>query len=149
MSCEGRAIFLLLACSMLHLSRRRWATWLLSAAYLLANVASGLWHDHAHAPTGGVACAHADDGHLDCTADDHDHPSEELAGDHLSARTAGSSHDDDCTVCRAAGQRVLTAQNARLDALHHFCVELTLISSDRPFAAVMRTCRSRAPPLAG
>jgi len=120
---------------MLHPSRHRLARLLLAAGYLAANVLGGWVHDHAeHAAEkkgSGVFCAEGagkDSRPLFLTADD-------------------DGHDDDCTICRAAGQRVLQAPGFQPDGVHAVSAQLAAVLPANPVAPLARSVHSRAPPV--
>jgi hypothetical protein len=130
---------------MLHPRRYRLTTFLLLAAYLAANTLSGLWHDHAEPPGATTAC---------CRHSDHEHAAGEHGASDLadvgSAPVDGAAvHDDDCTVCRFVGQRVLPVASAPLGTWTELSVELSLVHAWQPVVTTVRTTHSRAPPLAG
>jgi len=121
-----------------HPRRSPWLTSLLLSVYLTANVGSGLLHDHDH--------AHYDDHDASrCQVASHDH--EEAEGHGLAP--AHAAHDDDCAVCRLAGQRVMPAEVGGLDDMHQTSVELTVHYVGQTTVSILRSTHSRAPPLLG
>jgi hypothetical protein len=135
--------------SMLHPLRHRVARLLLAAGYLAANVLGGWVHDHAdHAAEekgSGVFCRESAEkdsrplfsalfsaaGVVALTADD----------------AAHGAHDDDCTVCRTAGQRVLQAPGFQPDGVHAVSAQVAAVLPANPIAPLARSIHSRAPPL--
>ena len=126
---------------MTHPSRHRFATILLSAAYALATATGGL-HDHGHAP-GAAKCQHR---HGDHAADGgwsaHEHESDDILSLDSPMSDGDALHDDDCTVCRAAGQRVLVVEPCQLGHLSEMCVELAILQASQPSATFARTHHS-------
>jgi hypothetical protein len=134
---------------MFHPSRHRLSTILLTVAYLTATAAGGLLHDHADASSAhgaAAGCSHAAEHRHgpsgQCEADD-------LAGCGAQSSHGGTPHDDDCTVCRVAGQRVLPLAIVQVAPLCDVRVELTISRCDQPVVAPARTTHSRAPPVVG
>jgi len=135
---------------MLHPRRHRLTTYLLLAAYLVANTLGGLLHDHAE-PLGGTAvcCQHADHEHGDVAQADRAQADRDVAGFGALPAQGGALHDDDCTVCRFVGQRVLPVAESPLGVWTELSVELAIVHASQPVVTTLRTTHSRAPPLVG
>jgi hypothetical protein len=138
-----------------HSSRHRVAKLLLAAGYLAANVLGGWVHDHEmhdHAD-------HADPAMAECCAHDahhgHGEHHDDGATDALPAGVvsltaddaAHGGHDDNCTICRAAGQRVLQAPGFQPDGVHAVSARLAVVLPANPVAPLARSIHSRAPPV--
>jgi hypothetical protein len=130
---------------MLHPRRHRLTTLLLLAAYLAANMFSGLLHDHAEPAGGATACC----GHTDHEHAAGEHASSELVGIGSAPANGTATHDDDCTVCRFVGQRVLPVAGGPMGTWTELSVELSLVHACQPVATILRTTHCRAPPLVG
>ena len=135
---------------MLHPRRHRLTTCLLLAAYLAANTLGGLLHDHA-VPIGGATacCQHTDHEHADREHGDRAHADSDVVGFGALPAQGGALHDDDCTVCRFVGQRVLSAVAGPLCAWTELSVGLAVVHASQPVVTTLRTTHSRAPPLVG
>lgn len=138
------------------LSRRahRLTTWSLLAAYLVANLVGGLFHDHEHAHDcqQSVACAgaeHACDHEHESEHADHHHDADDDAESLALSGTPALDHDHDCAVCRYLGQRILSV--AVVIATTHVpaIAMVALVPADEPHVTLARTTRSRAPPALG
>jgi hypothetical protein len=132
---------------MLHIFRNRLAICLLAVAYLTAGAAGNLLHRHvhnnlAHGDTAGKICQHVHD------HDEHGEHQHSVPDDGLALVAAVADHHDDCTICRAAGQRVVPAAIAQLVELRGFVEPLRVVQTNEPITASARTQHSRAPPRA-
>jgi hypothetical protein len=122
---------------------RRLTTCVLLVAYLAANVLGGWLHDHPHAGSVALACH--------CAGHAHSHDHDEAGSSDSQPTIARDSdehalHDDACSVCRFAGQRVLVAEAAPLEQLCDLVVDLTTVHDVAFVATIARTAHSRAPP---
>jgi hypothetical protein len=130
---------------MLHPRRHRLTTFLLLAAYVAANTFSGLLHDHAEPRGGATACC----GYADHEHADGEPATSDVAGVGGSPAEGAGLHDDDCTVCRFVGQRVLPVASGPLGTWTELSVELSVVHAIQPVVTTLRTTHSRAPPLVG
>lgn len=133
---------------MFHPSRHRLSTFVLTVAYLTATAASGLFHDHGEASSehGNAGCSHSAE---HCHSPSGECDARDVAGPGAQSSHAGAPHDDDCTVCRVTGQRVLPLAIVQVAPLCDVRVELTITRCERPVVALARTTHSRAPPVVG
>jgi hypothetical protein len=139
---------------MFYPRRHRWLTSSLVAAYLAANTLGGLLHDHADNGHGGHGHldgqAHCQHGPSDHKCDQADDPaSHDVADATEHSDHGGPLHDDDCAVCRFAGQRVLAVETGPLERLCDLSVELTVVCARQIAATRAPTTHSRAPPPVG
>ena len=134
---------------MLHHARHRTTRLLLAASYLAANVLGGWVHDHSDSHTAGDTCCTAGpDGHAE-----HEHGHHSLANDALPIGSpaftgaAGAAHDDDCTICRSSGQRMLPVEGFSPIGVFAAGVQADAILPSAPDVALARSLHLRAPPL--
>ena len=97
----------------------------------------------ARRPAAG-AVEHADHEHADG-----EHAASDVAGVGGSPAEGAGLHDDDCTVCRFVGQRVLPVAGGPLGTWTELSVELSVVHAIQPVVTTLRTTHSRAPPLVG
>jgi ABC-type Zn2+ transport system substrate-binding protein/surface adhesin len=137
---------------MLHRLRNRLATCLLAVVYLTAGAAGNLLHSHehgshAHDHTAGESCQHGHDHDNPGGNDQHNHAAPD-ATDGFALVAISSGHHDDCTICRAAGQRVVSAQSVQIVKLCGLVEPLPIVATHDTIAVAPRTQHSRAPPRA-
>jgi hypothetical protein len=144
---------------MIQPSQNRLLTCLLLAAYVAVSTLSSLFHDHGCDSHGSCAghgasslCHHTADHDGDHHADaehgrSHDEDLATLDHDVLDHDAAEQPlHDDDCTICRFVGQRVMPVAVTSPQRLCDFHVELPALRVSQPLVPLARTLHSRAPP---
>ncbi|HTM52704.1 MAG TPA: hypothetical protein VL175_01675 [Pirellulales bacterium] len=127
----------------------RFVTLLLLSTYAASNVLTGWLHDHpARDHHASACCAHAHVASAHHAADEHEHAGDCEHRAQIVVASAGDSHDDDCTICRFVGQRVLPAVTCTPAGVEAVAPHVAVAIPAEPLVRVARLTHSRAPPAA-
>jgi hypothetical protein len=127
----------------------RFLALVLVSTYAVSNVLGGWLHDHpARDHHAGGCCAHAHVAKVAHSAHEHEHAGDGDHHDQIVVANAGDAHEDDCTICRFIGQRVLPAATCTPTGVDAAAPQVVVASPDEPLVRIARLTQSRAPPAA-